>query len=108
MTFQNILTNKTLNRSIKLLPPASVTKIDLTKKNFVTRTYWDFDFNEPTHKADVKEYREELARLLDLAVNRQLRSDVELGSYLSGGMDSGTLSSIASKQFPNVKTFTWI
>ena len=64
MTFQNILTNKTLNRSIKLLPkPASVTKIDLTKKNFVTRTYWDFDFNEPTHKADVKEYREELARL---------------------------------------------
>ena len=106
MTFQNILTNKTINKSIKLLPPASVTKIDLTKKNLMTRTYWDFDFSEPTHKADVKEYREELTRLLNLAVNRQLRSDVELGSYLSGGMDSGTLSSIASQKFPNVKTFT--
>ena len=106
MTFQNILTNKTLNRSIKLLPPASVTKIDLTKKNFVTRTYWDFDFNEPTHKADVKEYREELARLLDLAVNRQLRSDVELGFLSIWWNGLGTLSSIASKQFPNVKTFT--
>ena len=33
-------------------------------------------------------------------------TDVELGSYLSGGMDSGTLTALSSKELPNIKTFT--
>ncbi len=48
--------------------------------------YWDYDFREPEHKASDKEYREELDRLFRQAVNRQLVTDVELGSYLSGGI----------------------
>jgi len=39
-------------------------------------------------------------------VERQLVSDVEVGSYLSGGIDSGSITSIASKIYPNLKTFT--
>jgi asparagine synthase (glutamine-hydrolysing) len=39
-------------------------------------------------------------------VNRQLVSDVELGAYLSGGMDSGSITAIAAQSFPNLKTFT--
>ena len=39
-------------------------------------------------------------------MSRQLISDVELGSYLSGGMDSGTLTALASKELPYIKTFT--
>jgi asparagine synthase (glutamine-hydrolysing) len=49
---------------------------------------------------------EELDRLFRQAVNRQLVSDVELGCYLSGGMDSGSITAIASQSFPNLKTFT--
>ena len=40
------------------------------------------------------------------AVNRQLISDVELGAYLSGGMDSGSITAIASKQIKNLNSFT--
>ena len=40
------------------------------------------------------------------AVKKQLVSDVELGSYLSGGMDSGTITALASRELPYIKTFT--
>ena len=52
------------------------------------------------------EYQEELDRLFQQAVNRQLVADVELGSYLSGGMDSGSITAIAAKSFSYLKTFT--
>jgi asparagine synthase (glutamine-hydrolysing) len=45
-------------------------------------------------------------RLFEQAVNRQLISDVEIGSYLSGGIDSGSITCIAAKNFANLKSFT--
>src|SRR4029079_13635947 len=64
------------------------------------------DFREPGNPASDAEYREELGRLFRQAVNRQLISDVELGSYLSGGMDSGSITAVAASSFPYLKTFT--
>ena len=63
--------------------------------------FWDFDFSEPHKAKDEREYIEELDRLLNQAVNRQLVSDVPVGSYLSGGVDSGSISAIASNHFKN-------
>ena len=37
---------------------------------------------------------------------KQIRSDVEIGTYLSGGIDSGILNLIASKKLKNIKSFT--
>lgn len=68
--------------------------------------YWDFDFREPSVVASDQEYREELDRLFQQAVSRQLITDVELGSYLSGGMDSGSITAIAARSYPYMKTFT--
>jgi len=62
--------------------------------------YWDFNFQEPEHPAREEEYVEELDRLFRQAVNRQLVSDVEIGSYLSGGMDTGSITAIAASQLP--------
>ena len=39
-------------------------------------------------------------------MNRQLVTDVELGSYLSGGIDSGSITAIAARSYPYMKTFT--
>jgi asparagine synthase (glutamine-hydrolysing) len=65
-----------------------------------------FNFREPENPASEEEYIEELDRLFRQAVNRQLVSDVEVGVYLSGGMDSGSITAIAATQLPYIKSFT--
>ena len=106
-TFQNIFTDRTLVKGVHMLPPATVATVELGRgQTMKQRSYWDYRFREPDGAIDVREYREELDRLLRQAVSRQLVSDVELGSYLSGGMDSGTLTALGARQFPNMKSFT--
>lgn len=107
-TFQNIFTDKTLLNDVKLLPAGHYAVLDLKRKTPALQftQYWDYDFREPEHKASDEDYREELDRLFKQAVNRQLVTDVELGSYLSGGMDSGSITAIAAKSYPYMKTFT--
>jgi asparagine synthase (glutamine-hydrolysing) len=106
-TFQNIFTDRTLLQGVKLLPPASVARISQGGSGLLKiNRYWDYRFREPNRPVDPREYREELDRLMRQAVSRQLVTDVELGSYLSGGMDSGTLTALASRDLPFIKTFT--
>jgi asparagine synthase (glutamine-hydrolysing) len=106
-TFQNIFTDRTLLKNVRLLPSGTYARIDLSSTSDPQfKQYWDYDFREPDQASDPREYREELDRLMKQAVSRQLVSDVELGSYLSGGMDSGTLTALASKELPYIKTFT--
>ena len=107
-TFQNIFTDQTLTRGISILPAGHYAKLDLFEKNPSLRksSYWDLKFSEPENPASKEEYLEELDRLFKQAVKRQLVSDVELGAYLSGGMDSGSITAIASQSFEYLKSFT--
>lgn len=104
-TFQNIFTDKTLNQNIKLLPAGYFGYIDLDG-NMSMEQYWDFHFEESKESITEIEAAEELDRLFKQAVNRQLMSDVDLGCYLSGGMDSGSITAIAASQIPYMKSFT--
>lgn len=109
-TFQNIFTNKTLHKNIQILEAGHYFEIDLLSKEIEKKQYWDFDFSQPETIKDEREYIEELDRLFTQAVQRQLISDVPVGSYLSGGMDSGSITAIASNHFQKsndfLKTFT--
>ncbi len=107
-TFQNIFTDKTLIKNIKLFPPGNYATVRLGERRseLSLTQYWDFDFREPEQFASEDEYIEELDRLFRQAVSRQLVSDVPVGAYLSGGMDSGAISAIAAKQLPWMTTFT--
>jgi asparagine synthase (glutamine-hydrolysing) len=107
-TFQNIFTDKTLLKGIKLFPPGSYAFLPLSAASHELRAvrYWDYNFQEPENPAPREEYIEELNRLFRQAVNRQLVSDVDVGAYLSGGMDSGSITAVAAKQLPYMKTFT--
>ena len=109
-TFQNIFTNRTLHKNINLLEAGHYLEINLLSKQIEKTEYWDFDFSEPEFIKDEREYIEELDRLFTQAVQRQLISDVPVGSYLSGGMDSGSITAIASNHFQKsndfLKTFT--
>jgi asparagine synthase (glutamine-hydrolysing) len=107
-TFQNIFTDRTLLEDVKLLPAGHFARINLLggQGHLKLTRYWDYRFREPEHVKDKREYEEELYRLFHQAVNRQLVSDVEIGAYLSGGMDSGSITAVAAQSFPNLKTFT--
>lgn len=104
-TFQNFFTDRTLFKNARLLPAGCHMTVGRAMGVRVCR-YWDFHFMEPEHSADEREYIEELDRLFQQAVNRQLVSDVELGAYLSGGIDSGSITAVAAGQIPNLKSFT--
>ena len=107
-TFQNFFTDRTLLEGVKILPAGHYAELQLgaEQPRLALTRYWDFHFSEPEGKVDGREYREELERLFAQAVNRQLVADVELGSYLSGGMDSGAITAIAARSYPYLKTFT--
>ncbi len=105
-TFQNIFTDQTLLKDVHLLPAGHYAVLHAPTGKCTQHQYWDYRFREPDQKASKQEYVEELDRLFKQAVNRQLVGDVEMGAYLSGGMDSGSITAIAVQQFPYLKTFT--
>lgn len=107
MTFQNFLSERTLFNEVKMFPAGHFAEISISKPKLQMTQYWDFHFEEPRGKNLTEaEYHEELDYLIRQAVNRQLVSDVEIGAYLSGGMDSGSITALASQQLPYIKTFT--
>ena len=107
-TFQNYFSNQTLYKNINLLEAGSLLKFDLINDKIIKKKYWDFHFSESIENENVsiEESAEELSFLFEQAVKRQLISDVEVGTYLSGGLDSGAITSIASQKIQNLKTFT--
>jgi len=107
-TFQNFFTNHTLDKNIKLFPAGSYCEISTIHRieYLEPKTFWDFSFIEPEQPLAEEEYIEELDRLFSKAVKSQLVSDVDVGAYLSGGMDSGSITAIAAKQLPYMKSFT--
>lgn len=106
-TFQNVLTDLTLFDGIRLLPAGCSLTLDMGAGSApVQHRYWDFTFAPEPLQISETEAAEELYRLFAQAVNRQLVSDVPLASYLSGGMDSGSITAIASRQLGRMRTFT--
>jgi asparagine synthase (glutamine-hydrolysing) len=105
-TFQNLFTDRTLFAGIRMLGAGQVMAIEGDGSGR-PRTYWDYHYREPdSPNGDHGEHSEELHRLFVQAVNRQLISDVPVGAYLSGGMDSGGITAVAASRIPHLASFT--
>ena len=76
--------------------------------DITTKSWWNINkFYEQTHTDSFEESMEKVDTFLNAAVKRRvLSSDLEVGSFLSGGIDSGLVTAIASKYNDNIKTFT--
>ena len=106
-TFQNFFTDRTLFKGVRLLPAGTYLTVSANPAVVGTpQRFWDYSFIEPEAPLPEEEYIEELDRLFRQAVSRQLISDVDIGAYLSGGMDSGSVTAIAATQLPYIKSFT--
>jgi asparagine synthase (glutamine-hydrolysing) len=107
LTFQNFLGQRTLFKGVRLLPAGTMMRVPLARGSAPqTIQYWDFRFTGEAPDGGRPERVEELDRLFRRAVSRQLVSDVPVGSYLSGGMDSGSITAVASRQLKDMRSFT--
>ncbi|UCC64379.1 MAG: asparagine synthase (glutamine-hydrolyzing), partial [Anaerolineae bacterium] len=107
-TFQNVFSDLTLFEGIKLLPAGCTLTIG---RYMGTRPhqhhYWNFRNLMPIEfSLSNDECEEVLHHLFVRSVTRQLISDVPLGSYLSGGMDSGSITAVAAQHIDRLHTFT--
>ncbi len=104
LTFQFCLAGKTLFRNIQELLPGHV----LTVQNGAVqaRRYWEVYYNlDFDHTA--KYFEEKIRSLFEESVDLHLRSDVPVGAYVSGGLDSSIVASVAAqKQGTDFKGFT--
>jgi asparagine synthase (glutamine-hydrolysing) len=103
LSFQNILGNKTFFKNIKLLLPGHY--IFLKGDSLEVKEFWKPEFNYK--KRTYNEVLDEFESTMKGSIERHLISDVPVGSYLSGGFDSGTVTTLASKMYPEkFNTFT--
>jgi asparagine synthase (glutamine-hydrolysing) len=107
-SFQNIISERTLIESVRVFPPGSVKVFDESGNVLDSRKYWEWEWGAETSKmcSNENELEEELDSLFRAAVRRQMVSDVQVGSFLSGGIDSASIAAIGSQNLPKLNTFT--
>jgi len=105
-TFQNVFSYNTLFKGVNMLPPANTIKIDKNTSFVEHKSWWDYDFTQTDESMSLEYAQKETKRLFKQAVTRQMISDVPVGSYLSGGMDSGSITAVASDHVERLSTFT--
>ena len=96
----------TIVESVFKLPPGNFMEIDLNNNKLKIEEYWNL---KPVKTRDIsyEDAKKELHELLLDAVKIRLQSDVPIGSFLSGGIDSALVSSIAAKVSPSkINTFS--
>ena len=106
-TFWSTLSPRTFFRGIAELPPGHSM---LVRDGQITlECYWEMAFPEDdaVPQRPTQEYAEELRDLLIDAARIRLRADVPVGAYLSGGLDSSTITAIVRSQTTNpLETFS--
>jgi asparagine synthase (glutamine-hydrolysing) len=106
LTFRYVPSPATIFRAIRKLPPASYLALDLDRGELEVRRYWDLRF-APDERCSDTEWLEELRWHLREAVRSHLVSDVPIGAFLSGGMDSATVVALMAQATPTpIRTFS--
>lgn len=105
-TYRYLPGEETMFEHVKRLPPGAYLDYDLRRNQFTIARYWEYrlDREEPDMALDAA--AEEFNALFTDAVRIRLRSDVEVGSLVSGGIDSSAVAAQAATIKPKIKLFT--
>ena len=99
LTFQYSPTNETFFKNVYKLPPAHYFVFDGTK--MTVKRYWDVNF-DADEAPDMAEWTDRIEQTFKDSVAAHKIADVEVGSFLSSGVDSSYVASVADVD----KTFT--
>ncbi|MDY7394419.1 asparagine synthase (glutamine-hydrolyzing) [Aureibaculum sp. 2210JD6-5] len=92
--------------NITALEPANYIRINLHTGKTTKKKYWNIPIGIQDFSMTEKKAIDLLDESLYNSIKYRLNADVEVGTFMSGGIDSTTISSIASKLQPNIKAFT--
>ena len=105
LTFENVPAPLTIFKNINKLEPGNY--LEITKKEITKNQYYYLNFQPKLNKRELSFYIDELDCLLDKAVDKRTASDVPLGCFLSGGIDSSLITAYLTKNsLEKVKTFS--
>ncbi len=92
----------------KDFPSGHIAEYDLESNTLQFRKWWDVtSFYLKPNNDSFSVAKQKVEDFLDVAVKRRLEtSDLEVGTFLSGGIDSALVTAFASKYYDNLKTFT--
>tara|TARA_B100000212_G_scaffold53002_1_gene34696 strand:+ start:4624 stop:6363 length:1740 start_codon:yes stop_codon:yes gene_type:complete len=102
-TYLYIPEDKTIFKNIKKLLPGHYAI--LNNNTLSIKKYWDINFNNKNENLSLTDSVDALDSLINDSVKMRLVSDVPVGSFLSGGIDSSLISYYASQNHKNIKTF---
>jgi asparagine synthase (glutamine-hydrolysing) len=100
---------ETLVQGINRLKPASAMAV--SSDTIKITQYWDIDFRKTISYKDENDYASHLAELLDDAVKKMMRSNGDIGFYLSGGIDSSSILCTGiknSRANKNIQSFSLV
>ncbi len=109
LIFGSVQEPLTLIEGVHSLPPGHRMTVDVQRATFTIQRYWDLPngIAEEGNGRERVKVREELRAILEEAVRLRLVSDVPLGAFLSGGIDSGAVVALMRQAAKTqVKTFT--
>jgi asparagine synthase (glutamine-hydrolysing) len=104
LTFEYIPAPRSIFKFIRKVPPGHY--LIYRPHQIEVKKYWDVELDGPKYRNE-EEYAEELRGLLQDSVRLRLISDVPLGAFLSGGIDSSTVVALMAQVMDRpVKTFS--
>ena len=97
MSLQYIPYPDTVYAGVRKLPPGHLLEQHLENNQISIRCYWQADFSIKHRELSFSSATAQLRKLVEKAVEKRLASEVPIGTFLSGGIDSCIVTGIAAK-----------
>lgn len=104
LSFPGLVSPRTMFKGIQSLKSGHYIVVE--KGDVAVREYWDLDYpplDAASSRKSESEYVEELKHLLTRSVKYRLQSDVPVGFYLSGGLDSSLIGALINEVAPDTR-----